>query len=377
MNISYITTYDAGDVHQWSGLGYHIANALQQQNAELDLIGNLNAPVTAYLELKGRIYNKLGKRYLLDRVPSIVRSNALQAEKRIKANTDIIFAPSTLPIGLIETKKPKVFYTDATFAGMINFYPYFTNLSAESIRNGNKMEQAAFDTCDLAIYSSEWAAKTAIDNYRVDPSKIKVVPFGANIESDRTLADIDSVIKNKESTTCHLLFLGVEWERKGGDVALEVTRTLNERGVPAVLHVAGIAPELLGDLPPYVKNYGFISKRTPEGQQLLENLFTQSHFLLLPSKADCTPIVYAEANSFGLPCITTNVGGIASVIKNDINGKMYALTDSVDSYADYIESIFSDNTRYTELCRSSFNEYATRLNWQASGKALMALLNTL
>ncbi|RCH56638.1 group 1 glycosyl transferase [Mucilaginibacter hurinus] len=376
MNISYITTYDARDVHQWSGLGHYIAAALQQ-HAELDFVGNLDTSITGYLRLKAYIYSKMGQRYLFDRVPLLVRGNAVKAERRIKPDADIIFSPSSLPINLIQSGKPKVFYTDATFAGMIDFYPYFTNLAAESIRNGNKLEQAAFDNCQLAIYSSEWAAKTAIDYYNVDPAKIKVVPFGANIECDRVLADIESIANNKDTVTCHLLFLGVEWDRKGGDVALAITRELNQRGVPAILHIAGIQPDFFKELPPYVKNYGFVSKSTHEGQQLLKKLFTQSHFLLLPSKADCTPVVYAEANSFGLPCITTDVGGIPTMIKDDINGKMFSLYDNPELYVNYIQAVFRDSTLYTELSRSSFNEYATRLNWDASGKALMALLNAL
>jgi glycosyltransferase involved in cell wall biosynthesis len=374
MNISYVTTYDAGDIQQWSGLGYNIATALEQQNASLDYVGNLNTPVTKYLELKKRIYSKLGKRFLTDRVPWLVRNNALQAESRISPATDIVFSPSTIPIGLIETKKTKVFYTDATFAGMLDFYPYLTDVCAESIRNGNMLEQAAFDSCELAIYSSDWAAKTAVENYRVNPDKIKVVPFGANITSNRSAPNIDQIITAKDTKTCHLFFLGVEWDRKGGDMAMEVTKLLNQVGLATILHIAGLNELPVSPLPGYVRNYGFLNKNTVEGEQQLDVLFQKSHFLILPTKADCTPVVYAEANSFGLPCISTNVGGIPTIIKDNINGKKFSLADGAEKYAAYIQSCFSNYSAYPELCRSSFNEYKTRLNWQSTGKALMELL---
>jgi glycosyltransferase involved in cell wall biosynthesis len=258
---------------------------------------------------------------------------------------------------------------------MIDFYPYFSNLCAESIRNGNALEQAVFDTCELAIYSSEWAAQTAIDNYKVNPQKVKVVPFGANIICNRNAGDIGQIAAAKDKKICNLFFLGVEWERKGGDMALEVAKLLNENGLPTTLHIAGLKELPLKNLPAYVKNYGFIDKSTMQGEALLNTLFEESHFLILPSKADCTPVVYGEANSFGLPCISTNVGGIPTLIKDDINGKKFALVDGAEKYAACIESYFSNYPSYLQFCKTAFNEYETRLNWQSSGKAIMKMLN--
>ena len=72
---------------------------------------------------------------------------------------------------------------------MLNFYPEFSNLCNETIRNGNGMEQAALSNCELAIYSSEWAAASAINNYQVDREKIKVVPYGANLSCTLSIED--------------------------------------------------------------------------------------------------------------------------------------------------------------------------------------------
>jgi hypothetical protein len=44
----------------------------------------------------------------------------------------------------------------------------------------------------------------------------------------------------------------------------------------------------------------------------------------------CTPVVYSKANSFGLPCLSTNVSGIASIVKDDINSKFFSLALSGD-----------------------------------------------
>jgi len=36
LRLAYITEYDADDVHNWSGLGYFIARALEQQGFHVD-----------------------------------------------------------------------------------------------------------------------------------------------------------------------------------------------------------------------------------------------------------------------------------------------------------------------------------------------------
>ncbi|HEY9659173.1 MAG TPA: hypothetical protein V6C65_12020, partial [Allocoleopsis sp.] len=250
MKIAYVTTYDSTDVHAWSGLGTYILQTLQQTGFQVEPVGNLKERRRSLWrsKLKYHYYTKLlSKTYLKNREPAILMDYAAHVEKSLNLiEPDIIFSPGTIPIAYLETEKPIVVWTDATFAGLVNFYPGFDNLCAETIRNGNKMEQIALSKCQLAIYSSEWAARTAIQYYDVDPAKVKVVPFGANIGCDRTLTDIKRIIehKSKNFDVCKLLFLGVDWHRKGGEKALEVAQLLNQRGIKTELHIVGCTPPL-------------------------------------------------------------------------------------------------------------------------------------
>lgn len=378
MKIAYVTTYNAMDIHNWSGLGYTIAKTLEGQGNSVDYIGNLKRKVSPILLAKSKFYKKFtGKSFDIDRHPQVVQGYSDQIKPLLNKQSDVIFSPGTVPIALLETKAPKVFYTDATFAGIINFYDNFQNLAQKAIDNGNYIEQLALDSSRLAIYSSDWAAQTAIEHYGADPSKIKVVPFGANIKTDRSLHTIKPIIQARSTKECHLLFLGVDWERKGGDVAIAVTKLLNEAGLKTTLHVAGVRNFPSSTTPDFIVDHGFISKATDEGRATLDQLFAQSHFLILPTKADCTPVVFSEANSFGLPCITTDVGGIKTIIRDHINGKTFSLTSDETLYADYIQRTFSDTLAYNQLALSSFNEYESRLNWSVTGKELTKLLSDL
>ena len=374
MTLAYVTTYDASDVHAWSGSGNFILRALQDGGFQTKSIGNLKDKQSLLLKVKNAYYHKLlSKTHLRDREPIILRDYARQVEKDPEfMSCDIVFSPGTIPIAYLQTEKPIAFWTDATFAGLLDFYVRSTDLSAESIKNGHKMEQLALSKCRVAIYSSEWAAKTAIQNYDVNPEKVKVVPFGANLICNRTLVDINRSIENKSSDICKLLFLGVDWYGKDGDMALTVAELLTKRGIRTELHIVGCNPPVR--LPNFVKLHGFISKKSKEGRQVLDKLLSESHFLILPSRAECAAVVFAEASSFGLPSLATKVGGVPTVIRDGKNGQTFPLDENPEKYCDYIERLMSSKEEYRKLAVSSFREYSERLNWLSAGGKVHDLL---
>ncbi|MFB8791754.1 MAG: hypothetical protein U7123_23650 [Potamolinea sp.] len=273
MRIAYVTNYNAQDIRNWSGSGYYIARSLEKQSISVEYIGSLKEKFGLPLKAKQYLYNYLLKnlphqRYLRDRDPIILKHYAQQISGKLSnINPDIVFSPGTVPLAYLECKQPIVFWTDCTFSGMIDFYPEFSNLSQETIRNGNTVESLALNKCSLAIFSSDWAAQTAINDYQVSPEKVKVVPFGANIECDRNDSDIRTIVDSRPTNKCQLLFLGVNWYRKGGDIALKVAKELNKIGLDTELTIVGCLPEVDEPLPKFVKYMGFISKSTQEGQK--------------------------------------------------------------------------------------------------------------
>jgi len=213
---------------------------------------------------------------------------------------------------------------------------------------------------------------SAIDNYKVDASKVKVVPFGANVECDRNIESIYKIIEGKKFDTLKLLFIGVDWYRKGGDKALAVAEMMNEKGYKTELHVVGCTPPF--PTPHFVKKHGFISKNNEYGRRKINQLYSESHFFILPSLAECAAVVLAEASSFGLPSITTNVGGITTIIKNDVNGRAFDVNEAPEELCKYIEDIVISKETYRRISISSFMEYSTRLNWQSSGNKVVQLI---
>ena len=375
MKLAFISQDSSLDVGSWSGIPYHMGRSLEDADHQIVHISPLREKWTYALKAKKAFFSAVtGREYLRDREPLVLESYARQVIERLTDDVDVVFSPSTIPIARLRCEQPIVFWTDAAFAGMVDFYPSFSRLTAESRSAGDAMERSALERCALAIYSSAWAAETAVSYYGADPGKVKVVPFGANVEESPSPESIESIIDSRPTDRCHLLFNGVDWWRKGGDVAVAVARELNERGLETKLTVVGVpagtAPAL-----PFVRELGFVNKESSSGRRLIENVLTEAHFLILPSRAETFGIVLCEANAFGVPCLTTNVGGIPTIVRDDVNGHTFDRDAGAERYCTYLLDVFADSDRYRRLALASFHEYTSRLNWTTAANTVKVLLD--
>ena len=230
----------------------------------------------------------------------------------------------------------------------------------------------------MSIYISHWSSDSAIKYYNADSDKVSIVPFGANISTQKiSLEEIKSVLRKRSTDVCKILFLGVDWFRKGGDIAIDAVRYLNEElRQPAELHIVGIDDLPVENLPPYIINHGRISKATPEGMKKVEDLILQSHFLFIPSRADCTPIVFSEAMSHAVPCVSAATGGIPSIV-NDTNGIILSSQVEPKEYAQQIYKTFENKSYYNELALSAYHDFESRLNWDTAMKTIVGYMKEL
>ncbi len=396
MKAAFVAWGDPRDINFASGTPYFIyktllASGIQAEIVELDGLMNTGPDKAApggltrafqlrtiagraLIEAKNYYYNRLnGKIYLKEFDPLVMAWRARRVEERLAAvDHDIVFAWSNHFTALLQSAKPLVMWNDYTFAGYMDIYPPFANLCSRSIKHGHAVEELTLKNSSLVLYSSEWAAKSALENYAVDPAKVKVVPFGPNLNCNRSRHEIEKIAASKNFDRCRLLFLGVDWHTKNGDLAVAVAERLNQRGLKTELHIAGCNPP--GIARDFVRVHGFISKESEQGIRHLEKLFSESHFLILPSRNECFGIVFAEASSFGLPSLATSVGGIPTAVRDGRNGRLFSPADEPDQYCAYIEKIFASKESYGRLASSTFGEYEDRLNWSVSGRKVRELI---
>jgi glycosyltransferase involved in cell wall biosynthesis len=376
MKLAFATTFDARDVGNWSGTPLHMANGFIQQSVHVEYIHSLKRRLPATFKLK-QAWKKFACAQRESPRFNIMAAQhySAQAAKKLECmNVDVILAPRINPIAYLDCKQPLILWTDALYASLLGFYPGFANHSASSIRQGNSITQACLARCQLAIFSSDWAARTALEIYGTPKEKVKVVPFGANIQCNHTLDDIRAMLKTRSRQTVKLLFLGKHWDRKGGDIVFKVAKALHAAGQPVELNWVGCSLPKTIEIPAYIHCHGFISKRTPAGIEKITRLLSSAHFLFVPSRAEAYGIVFCEANAFGLPCLTSFVGGISTVVQDNINGMTFALEAPAAAYSDYIIQLMQNYNEYEKLALSAFHEYETRLNWKTATTAVTQLI---
>lgn len=387
MRVGCVTTYDARDARVFGGRGYQLCRALERQMNDFAYLGPLRWPKAFTLLAKAKMqwYRLILGRpaYYPERDTILLRSYARQVSSKLdRTQVDLIISPMSLgsqPIAYLDCRQPIVIWTDATLVGAMELYPELGQeyVCRETVRDGLRNERAALENCSLAIYTSDWAARSALDNYPIEPSKVKVVPFGANLECDRSLEDIRALVNTRSTSRCKLIFVGGDWQRKGGEITAAVTRRLIETGLDAELTVVGCRPVLQGLAPGSFKVLGHIDKSTKEGSNRLDALMAESHFLILPTRADASPYVICEANSFGVPALVTDVGGVSTVVRDGLNGRTFSLDSSIDEYCATISELFRDHSAYGELALSSFHEFQSRLNWPVAAAAVKKLAERL
>ena len=378
MNIAYVTADDPHSLKSWSGLSHYIAESLKPHGANIHYLGPLKSEVSPMMGLRRRLWRLVGKDLLEDREPSIVRGRGRQVMEKLRGlQVDVLFATHTELLAECRTDLPIAYWSDSNFGCMLGEYPYFQNLNPCVIRRGHDYERRALQRADLVFCACDWARDAAISQYGADPEKGKVIPFGANIQCERTIADVEQLIASRPKNRCNLLFLGKVWARKGGDTAVAVAQTLNESGLPTTLTLIGSQPPEGTVLPPFVRKTGFINKSDPAGLKQFNDLIAESHFLILPSRAEAFGIVFCEAASFGVPSLATRAGGIPTAVRDGGNGKTFPLGTPPAEYAAFIRQHFADYASYEALARSAFREYETRLNWGVSGATAMGHLRAM
>ena len=365
LQIAYYSKNDPHDKRSWSGTTYYLGQALQKHTGDVHFLGPVH-----YNRYFDKIIRGMVKfcRVAL-RSNYVAKYSLLQnwyAVRYLKAKMkgrqyDCIIAPAAAPeLGLLQTNIPIIYMGDATYRLYSRFYhKEFNKLNAFSRWEGEHLEKLSLKKSELFIFSSHWAAESAINDYGVPADKVEVLPLGANMDFTPSA---NTIFDKEKNETLTLLYLAVDWERKGGSIAFDALQSLKKRGLKAKLVVCGCIPPP-GFEDPDVEVIPFLNKNIQADHDRFIGLLSSVHFLILPTRADCSLLVACESNAYGVPAITTKTGGVPDIVKDGVNGYCLPYEAGGEAYAEVISEIYTDKERYRALIRSSRKRYEDVLNW--------------
>lgn len=357
------------DRRYWSGTAFKIRESLENAGFSVIWIPYTYKSFRGYLAMG--LYAVLSILFRINGGPHfkpLTRAYARSIDERLIDKCDFLFFPGAAQIALyLKRMKPFIYYTDATAFLMDGYYS--APKVGWSSRSAKMMEKQATNLALINIRSSRWAINSVINDCGFDPLRSYVLEFGANVDTkDISFSD------PYQGGELKVLFSGIDWERKGGDVAVKTVRILRDRGVDARLYIAGIKklPDKYRDLD-YITHVGFLNKNNQEEYLAYLHLFQSAHIFLLPTKAECSAIVFCEAAAYGIPVYTYLTGGIGDYVVNGLNGRALDLSCKEMDFAQIIIDDINDG-RLESFCSGARAISREKLSWEAWSKRFLSIM---
>jgi glycosyltransferase involved in cell wall biosynthesis len=376
MKIAFLSRKNPFDKHAWSGAFFSMYQQLvEKHTVEWVKPGKRSLRQQVILKTLS-LHAKIAKKRLTILNKYYAKSTMQAVSDQLNTNYDVIFATACAELfAYIDTDKPIVYFLDATFLQLTQGYPTYSSLAKWNFLHGLELERKALAKATQIIVTSEWAKNSAVNDFGADPRKITIIPFGANLQREISDEEVERMIINRtnDKDTIKLLFIGKNWDRKGGQFALDAFKILNDKGIRTQLTIVGTVPpekpEVYSELLRVIPN---LNKNLDSDFEIFNSVLEQSHIIVLPTRADCTPIVFSEAAAYGLPIITTNVGGVPSIVNHNENGIILDINDDASAYAEAVEKIISEKN-YVDYCINSRDLYNEKLNWKLWERAASAV----
>lgn len=370
--IGYCSLWNAADPNQWSGYAYSMRRALIEQGFPVHDIFPLEVrPSWRHWAHKaaGRAAQRF---YHWDREPDVLAELKRQVERRFaEERVDILFAPSSLPLTLVEVGARVAFSTDQMFPNLLE--GYVRRPTARYRDLGMRQERRALERADVVVLPSRWAMDTAVTECGAERSRLRQILWGANLAVEPSDEDVARMIDARaRRRSCHLVFIGREWHRKGGDLVLAAVRDLHARGLDPALTIIGTTPP--EPLPPGTRVIQFLDKNAAEGARTFNELMAAADLLFVPSRAEAYGQVFCEAAAFGLPVISSRVGGIPSIVLDGVTGRLLDLPATAAVTADTVADLVNDRDTIASMGAAARRHYLAELNWRVFGERLASAL---
>ncbi|MBV8693787.1 MAG: glycosyltransferase family 4 protein [Actinobacteria bacterium] len=190
--------------------------------------------------------------------------------------------------------------------------------------------------------ASEFYARWLTERQGVPHERVHVVGCGLNHASVDTGRG-----PGPPGASPRVLFVGVEFVRKGGDVALEAVARIRAGGTDVRLTVVGPSQWPLDAAPPPWVDY----RGAIPGNELLEAYATHD-VLVMPTRFEAYGIGVLEAQAAALPVVVPRAFALPELVDDGITGVLVETLDA-DAYAEAIMRVLSDEGIYASTAKAA------------------------
>jgi glycosyltransferase involved in cell wall biosynthesis len=247
---------------------------------------------------------------------------------------------------------PHFVYTDHTQLANLLYSPHMKVrlYSAEWISR----EKNLYMNAERIFTRSSNISRSLLEQYGIPAERVCCVYAGANTPTEAIDAE------KKDYSLKNILFVGLDWERKGGPELLRAFEQVRRRHTDANLVIAGarVKTDLAGVI---------ALGRVPVAE--LKRYYREATVFCMPSRSEPFGVAYVEAMAYALPIVATEIGALPDMVSNGKNGFLVQPGD-VNSLAQALDSLLSDKQKRARFGKISRRLAAERYNWDAVGKSM-------
>jgi glycosyltransferase involved in cell wall biosynthesis len=254
---------------------------------------------------------------------------------------------------------PHFVYTDHTHLARLT-YPDFDPQKLRSKR-WIEMERSIYRQASLIFTRSSNITKSLIDQYQVPAEKIILAGAGSNLNIQGFQPNHDRQ-KSK-----NILFVGIDWERKGGPDLLRAFNIIVKKHPDAHLTIVGCSPDI------------HLPNCTTAGKVSVEKMgtyFKDAAIFCLPTKMEPFGVAFIEALYNKLPIVATNIGAIPDFVKDGENGYLVDPGD-VDELARHLDILLSDPALCTEFGQKGYKLATANYSWEMVSEKISAAIRSI
>lgn len=228
-------------------------------------------------------------------------------------------------------------------------YSGFSNISENQLKKREKTQKDYYEHCSGIFTMGQWLADFMEEECGIPKEKIHAVGAGINVPIGK---EDDSDRQGNK-----ILFVGKDFNRKGGKLVVEAFRILRETyRTDAQLYIVGPVENPLADDIPGVHFVGNI------GKEKVAQYFRICDVFCMPSYFEAFGIAFCEALANGLPCIARNKYAMAEIIKDGEDGYLIE-EDDAEELAGKMNQLLSDE-KVIQTVKSKRNEYIKKYSWE-------------
>lgn len=218
------------------------------------------------------------------------------------------------------------------------------------------LERSVYRHATRVFVMGENTRVSLIEQYDCDPDRIRCVYAGSHIDTTPVPLDNDA-FRNRT-----VLFVGIDWERKGGPELIAAFHQVLARLPDARLRIVGAAPTLAH---PRIEVLG----RVPLDR--VKQLLTQSCLLCLPSRFEPFGIAVLEAFAVQIPAVVTRLGALEYLVTDGETGRVVPPGD-VPALAAALTELLSDPEKSRRFGQAGHRFAREHCTWEAVGKKFRA-----